>query len=221
MSDSHTKQVNSAVNHAISNYQLTSKSKSLRRLSPANSDKIATALIDKKQDRQLMEYIKKRDYYTKKINELLNDCGEETNPRLIQDEAEAEHFIRKRLLRDHAKVQQIKRLIEKHASFQRKAAHEQEQIIRRHQGNRSISGLKKLGSMNAATEQKQKAARDTELHEFYGRLLRQQKSFSDESEHMLRQLDVPFFCSIVEDAPEAQTHKSFVLDLLLKILGET
>ncbi|GEQ71677.1 hypothetical protein JCM33374_g5363 [Metschnikowia sp. JCM 33374] len=220
MSDSHTKQVNSAVSHTIANYQLTSKSKSLRRLSPKNSEKISRVILEQKQDKHLMELIKKRDYYTRKIHELLNESGEELNPQLIEDEAEAEHYIRKILLKDHDKVHQIKSLIQKHKHFQEASAREQDELLRKYSGKRSsISGLKKLDSMNAAADAKLKSEREEQLSKFYTNLLQRQTDYSLESENILRYLQVPFFNSLPGRRQTSSKQKMFVLDLLYKTLG--
>ncbi|OBA22941.1 hypothetical protein METBIDRAFT_9285 [Metschnikowia bicuspidata var. bicuspidata NRRL YB-4993] len=221
MSDDQLKQVRSAVNHVISNYQLTSKSKLFQRLSSKNVDLISKGVMENKQDKHLMELIKKRDYYTRKIHELLNDSGEEKNPRLIVDEAEAGHYIRKRLLKDVTRSEQIKSLIRKHRQFQVSATEEQDKIIQKYRVRKPLAGgLKKIGSMNAAIDAKLNAEREAELQRFYTNLMQKQSEYCLESERLLRNLDVPFFNLLLDDHSVTKSQKVFVLDLLYKVLAE-
>lgn len=221
MNEDRIKQVKSAVHHVISNYQLTSKSRLLHRLRDANVDRISKVILERKHDKHLFELLKKRDYYTKKIHELLSDSGEQSDPRLIIDEAEAEHYIRSQLLKDSKRRHEIKALIRKHKNFQESAANEQSQLFHRFRGKKSpINGLKKLGSVNVANEAKADAEKKSEMTKFYTKLLQKQNDFCLESEALLRNLDVPFFNLVTDNNHITQGNKAFVLNFLYNSLDE-
>lgn len=208
------KNIESAVKNTISNYQATSKLKLFRRLRPQNSKKITNSIIKDGNADHLMDLIKKRDYYTGKIHELLNSAGEESDPKLIASRSEAEHYICKRILKDRHKVASIRSLMEKHKRFQEGYRVEQEQIMKKNSDDSSsYTGLEKLGAMKAQLKAKKQLANDTELREMYLRAAVKQRELSLESSRTLKSLGVPFFVneSKVNDPME---DKIFVLEVL-------
>lgn len=203
------------VTHTIHNYQLTSRLKQHRRLKPENGKIIAEAVVKQGNDKKLLELLKKRDQYNSKIFELLNSAGEQENPALIVDRAEAEHYIRKRILRDRHKVASIKTLIKKHTELQKQWKCDLEQIQEKKLQGLAYKGLAKLNLMNADLENRLNQAKTEALQDLYGRVSKRQQELSEESERTLRSLGVPFFSTVEETAAE---NKVFVLELLQSLV---
>ncbi|EEQ38017.1 hypothetical protein EJF18_20925 [Clavispora lusitaniae] len=209
------KHVSSAVHHTIQNYQLTSKSKSYRRLTPKNEKKIAETIVSNNQAKQLMELINKRDYYTKRIYELLNSAGEETDPRLIDDLSEAEHYLERRFTRQVEKMDQVKALIEKHLRFQKEKTAEHKAILEKYADKgQSYQGLSKLKKLNSNAERDRSVAKEKELASFYKEVMQMQKRYAAESQAMLCELQVPFFAGGNKTDVAKQEH---VLQVLYKL----
>lgn len=193
------KQIESAVSHTIGNYEKTSKLKLYRRLRAANCKTIVQAVEKSGQKEQLLELIKKRDYYNHKIFELLNGAGEIRDPALITDRVEAEHYITKRILRDEHKVASLRALIEKHSRFENKYRAQKQKLLDKHNsGSSTFKALKKLSSINAQLKAKKDSERDAALKDMYIEAAAEQRRLSDESVRTLRSLGVPFFISEME-----------------------
>lgn len=189
------KDLSSVVHRAVLHYQLTSSSKLLRRLNVKNERRIVSNLTKRKQEKQLIDLLHKRDYYNNKINELLNHAAEETDPKLIDDEDEAEFYLARRFLKDKEKLHQTKTIILNHNAFQEESSREYEKIVNEFQLKQpAANGLSKLRAMNNASEKSWLVAKEKALKEFYERIYEKQKRLASESESMLRQLGVPFFC---------------------------
>lgn len=189
------KDLSSVVHRAVSHYQLTSSSKLLKRLNVKNERRIVGNLTKRKQEKQLIELLHKRDYYNNKINELLNHAAEETDPKLIDDEDEAEFYLSKRFLKDKEKLHQVKTIILNHIAFHEESTREHEKIVKDFQQKQpAANGLSKLKAMNNASEKSWLVAKEKALKEFYERIYEKQKRLASASEFMLRQLGVPFFC---------------------------
>lgn len=204
------KKVESAISHTISNYEQTSKLKLYRRLRASNCKAIAKAVELSGQSEQLLELIKKRDYYNHKILELLNCAGEIRDPALITDRIEAEHYITKRILRDEHKVASIRALIEKHARFEDKYRVQKQKLLEKHSsGSSTFEALKKLSSVNAKLKAKKDAERDTALNDMYLEAANEQRGLSKESMRTLRSLGVPFF-----DSESNSRNQVFVIEFL-------
>lgn len=211
------KQLTSAVHNTISNYQLTSRSKRYRRLKPKNERAIVDGLVKKDRAKLFMELIHKRDYYTNKIHEMLNSAGEQLDPSLIDDDADAEHYIAKVFMSSPEKVEQVRSLIGKHIQSQHEWAAQLEGIEKKHeQKSPKYKGLLKFAGMNTESETKRVQQKERELHELYQQVARQQQELAREATGMLRVLEVPFFVG-----PEpAQEHREHVLDVLYKLVGQ-
>lgn len=187
------KHVSAQVHQTIVNYQLTSKSKGFRRLTPKHEKKIVETILQTHQSKQLMELIGKRDYYNKKIYELLNSSGEEVDPLRIEDLAEAEHHIERRFMRQVEKVDQVKSLIEKHTRFYQDIELRKNALLAKYTSRQSYYGLSKLKTLNSHSERDRERAKAKELDEFYHEVMQKQKAYAVESAAMLNQLQVPFF----------------------------
>lgn len=216
------KEISSAVHRAINNYQLTSTSKLLKRLNHNNEARIIANLTRKHQSKHLMELILKRDYYTNKINELLNSAGEQTDPTLIEDDFEADYYLAKRFLKVPENVAQVKAIIAKHKQFQDDMAKEHEKILEEYKTKvPHINGLAKLKAMNASNEASRQHAKTLALSQLYQKVASRQRELSRESEAMLRELKVPFFCldeSLSMDADVVSRNKEYVIQSLYKLV---
>lgn len=204
------------VHQTIENYQLTSKSKRFRRLTPKHEKKIVETIAQTHQSKQLLELIGKRDHYNKKIYELLNSAGEEMDPLRIDDLAEAEHHIERRFMRKIEKVDQVKSLIDKHTRFYQEIEQRQKAILAKYTPSQSYQGLSKLKSLNSHAERDREQAKAKELQEFYQQVMEKQKAYAAESTSMLKQLQVPFF---IGDRDQHNSDKEQVLQLLYKLAG--
>ncbi|SGZ54310.1 CIC11C00000001021 [Sungouiella intermedia] len=216
------KDVSSAVHRTINNYQLTSQSKLLKRLNQKNEARIVANLHKRHQDRHLMELIQKRDYYTNKIHELLNGAGEQPNPALIVDDYEADYYLAKRFVKVPENVDQVRAIIAKHKQFQDEMAEEHTRILREYElKGLKLNGLAKLKAHNASSEAKRENGRNLALDGLYQRIATRQRKLSEESEAMLRELKVPFFCideSISMDVESLLKNKKYVLNTLYKLV---
>lgn len=210
------KQIESAISHTINNYEQTSKLKQYRRLRAVNCKAITEAVEKNGQKEQLLELIKKRDYYNHKIYEMLNSAGEIRDPALIIDRGEAEHYISKRILRDQHKVASLRALIEKHARFQDKYKAKKEKIIDNHSsGSASFKFLKKLNTINSQLKAIKDAHKDTALNDMYLEAANEQRQLSEESLRTLRSLGIPYFDSGFNSANQV-----FVIDFLQSQLSQ-
>lgn len=216
------KDVSSAVHRTIHNYQLTSQSKLLKRLTPKNGARIVANLNKRHQSRQLMELIQKRDYYNNKIYELLNGAGEQPDPTLIEDDYEAEYYLVNRFFKDPEKVDQVRAIIAKHNHFQDEMAEEHAKILREYELKApTMNGLAKLKAANAASEAKRESSRNMALRALVQNVANRQRELSRESEAMLRELRVPFFCldeNISMDADKVLKNKEHILNSLYKLV---
>lgn len=167
------------------------------------------------QAKQLMELISKRDYYNKKIYELLNSAGEELDALRIDDLAEAEHFIERRFMRQLEKVDQVKSLIEKHTRFYQDMELRHSAILTKYTSNKSYLGLSKLKTLNSHAERDRETAKAKELGDFYREMMKKQMEYASESAAMLNQLQVPIFAA----KELAKKDKEHVLQLLYKLAG--
>lgn len=212
---SNMKQVSSAVHHTINNYQLTSKSKQFRRLTPKNEDRISQNIIHKNQKKQLLDLIHKRDYYANKIHELLNNAGEVSDPKLIDDDTEAELYLI-RFMKVPENVEQIKSLVEKHKRFQEEMTRQKETIMKKHTKS-ATSGLAKLASVTSDIETSRREAMERELAQLHEQIYREQLKYSSESESVLRLLGVPFFV-LDKEVYGMVEHKQRMLSMLQKLV---
>lgn len=206
------KDIEPAVAHAIQTYQQTSRLKLHRRLLPENTKVISDAVVQNGEAELLISLMKKRDHYTARIHELLNNAGEQTDPGLIDDRAEAEHYITKRVLKDSHKVASIRALIEKHARFQDQYKEELLRVEQVSQPKKQVlKGLAKLSAMKDLLAAKEVLRRESALQELYQKAAATQRALGEESVRTLRTLGVPFFAATGE-VPEDD--KVFVLELL-------
>lgn len=211
------KHIEAVVAHTVKNYLLTSQLQLHRRLRPENTKEIAKAVANAGQTDLLLELIRKRDHYAFKIHALLNSAGEQTDPELISDRNEAEHYIARRILLDRHKADTIRTLVEKHAKVQKQFAEKVRKIVEgsKPSGN-AYKGLQKLHAANARLEKSQQLAKDEELAQLYQSAMVTQRELSEESDKTLRTLGVPFFA-----AHGAKTaDKVFVLEVLQTRLSE-
>lgn len=210
------------MHRAIQHYQLNSNSKLLRRLNVKNEKRIVANLAKRHQAKHLVELLLKRDHYTNKINELLNSAGEETDPKLIEDEYEAEYYLTRRFSRMSESMGQVKALISKHMEFQDEMAREHEKILQQYKSKQpAANGLAKLKAMNAVGEASRQAAKSAALNQLYERVSRNQQKLAQESDAMLRQMGVPFFCletTIAIDENQLKRGKEQALDTLYKLV---
>lgn len=208
------------MHHTISNYQVTSRSKQFRRLTPKNEHRISKNIVDKNQTKHLLELINKRDYYANKIHELLNNAGEQLDPSLIDDDAEAEYYLAKRFMRVPEKADQVRSIIDKHKRFQEEMARQHEQLVKKHGEMSKTKGLAKLGALNADLDKSKKSATQRDLKNLYEKISDEQKRYSAESDAMLRLLGVPFFAlkGDMYGSEELTKHKEYVLRVLQKLL---
>lgn len=193
------KGVDSAIKHSIENYRLTSRSKTLWRLTPKNESKIARGLAAKKQEAHLLDLVKKRDYYTKKVLELLNEAAEELNPQLIDDCDEAIYFLKKLITRNPDVLQQIGNLVLKQQHFQQDMSNKEKKL--KDMANSLPNGflnLQKLSAMTQTSKISKKEEVDKKLAEFYVLVSEQQKRLAKECEDALCRLKVPLFCGAKE-----------------------
>lgn len=189
------------VHRTVRNYQLTSRSKKFWRLRPHNETKIAHAIRKKGQQDELALLAQKQSYYTDKLHDLLNRAAEERDPRLIQDQQEADWFIRKHVVSDPQKLKLVEFQVWKqqqfHAEFGRELSAAEPPNL----------GLVKLRAVNLDAEKR----RQTASQELYLKYAQQQRLLAKECEDQLRDLEVPFFTG-----PALSEDKQFVLDLLFK-----
>lgn len=216
------KEVSSAVHRAIQNYQLTSNSKQLKRLNHKNEARIVANLKRKHQDRHLIELIQKRDHYNNKINELLNNAAEQSDPSLIEDDYEADYYLAKRFIRVPENVDQVRAIIEKHKVFQDDASQEYQQIMGKYEHKpHAANGLAKLKAKNASDQANRQDAKDKALSSLYEKVAYKQRALAQESEAMLRQLQVPIFCmqnGVCSDEDKIQRNKEHVIETLSKLV---
>lgn len=215
------KDISPEVHRAIKNYQLTSNSKLLKRLNHKNASVIISNLQRKHQEKHLLELIHKRDYYNNKLNELLNSAGEQSDPKLIEDDFEAEYYLARRFSKDPDNVNQVKAIIAKHKQFQQDMAKEHEHILSEFNAKQSkTNGLAKLKAMNASQEASRLQAKEVALRNLYLKAANRQSELARESEAMLRELKVPFFCmdeSISIDDVQHSKNKAHMIDSLYKL----
>lgn len=216
------KDISSAVHRTIHNYQLTSQSKLLKRLTPRNETRIVANLNKRHQERHLIELIQKRDYYNNKIHELLNGAGEQLDPTLIEDDYEAEYYLAKRFVKVPENVDQVRAIIAKHIQFQDEMANEHAMILREYDLKApTMNGLAKLKAANASNEAKREKTRNMAIEALVQKVSDRQRELSIESQAMLRQLRVPFFCideTISMDADKVLKNKENVVNLLYKLV---
>lgn len=206
------KDIEPAVAHAIQIYQKTSRLKLYRRLFPENCKAIAQAVVENGDAEHLVSLMKKRDHYTAKIHELLNNSGAPDDPGLINSRSDAEHYIIRRVLKDEHKVASIRALIEKHLRFQEQWGYELRRIDQGSQNKRSaLKGLAKLGAMADMLAAKDLARQETMFNELYEKVAKTQQELCDESLRTLRDLGIPFFAAIGD---VSEDDKVFVLEYL-------
>lgn len=208
------KHISAQVHQTIENYQLTSKSKRFRWLTPKHEKKIVETIEKNHQSKQLMELINKRDYYSKKIYEMLDSAGEELDPLRIDELAEAEHHLERRFMRQVEKADQVRSLIEKHTRFYQENERRQNEIMVKYASSQSYPGLSKLKTLNSHAERDRELAKTRELSELHREMMQQQKAYAAESAAMLKQLQVPFFTG-----KEDKHNQEHVLQLLYKLAG--
>lgn len=219
-SDLIMKHLASAVHNTIANYQLTSKSKLFHRLKPKHEKRIVDDLVKNDKAKQLLELIHKRDYYNKKIYELLNTAAEELDPKLIVDETDAEEYLKKIFMQLPEKVQQVESLIKKHTEFQVGAKERYEIIQKKHLADSpKYKGLSKFASMNANSQLKKMQALNSEMRALTSEVSSRQKVLAKESEAMLRILEVPFF-TLESELADLERKKVFVLGVLSRLIGK-
>ncbi|PVH16135.1 uncharacterized protein CXQ87_003999 [Candidozyma duobushaemuli] len=150
-------------------------------------------LVDEGQDKTILELISKRNRLDRKINEMLNEAAEQTDPRKIIDLDEAKSFVNRYLLRQKEKSQQISSLIDKHKRFQQDAAQQKKVILEDHEklSPKKISGLTKLSQLNSSEKSRLDEELKKRLQSHYEMVADRQRQLSQESDAMLHELGVP------------------------------
>ncbi|QWU89192.1 hypothetical protein CA3LBN_003515 [Candidozyma haemuli] len=171
----------------------------------------------RKQDKTILELISKRNRLDRKINEMLNEAAEQTDPRKIIDLDEAKSFVNRYLLRQKEKSQQISSLIDKHKRFQQDAAQQKKVILEDHEklSPKKISGLTKLSQLNSSEKSRLDEELKKRLQSHYEMVADRQRQLSQESDAMLHELGVPFF---VENSQFDHLNHNEVTMLKTKIL---
>lgn len=212
------KDITAVVHHQIKNYELTSRSRELFRLRPQNEARISKRILDKKLDKQLLELLLKRDRLNRKINEMLDKAAEINDPKKVTDFQEAESFIKRFLLTETEKADQIHALIEKHKNYQSSIAKQRQDIIEKHSKThmRPLASLSKFSAVQQHEVSQKERALQSELHDFYVGVADSQRTLAFESENMLRHLGVPFFA--LEDPRDASIQPEKLSDLKAKVL---
>lgn len=219
------KDISFAVQQQVKNYELTSRSKSYFRLKTSNVDKISKKIKESHHDKQLLELISKRDRLNKKIYELLDKAGEESDAKSITDIQEAESYLRRHFMHQLDKKEEINELMKKHKAFNRDMVQRQENIMKKYQaiGGYTKIGLSKLGLLQRREDIDREKEIQKELRRFYTEVSDKQRSLALESESILSRAGVPFFTLSSESASQLGLDnlkflKAQVLDLLKKLL---
>ncbi|PSK39242.1 hypothetical protein C7M61_001845 [Candidozyma pseudohaemuli] len=153
----------------------------------------------------------------RKINEMLHEAAEQTDPSKITDIDEAKSFVNRFLLRQKEKSEQISSLIDKHKRFQQDAAQQKQVILGDHEKllPKKISGLSKLSLLNSLEKSRLDEELKKRLQSHYEMIADRQRQLSQESDAMLHELGVPFF---VESSQFDHLNDNEVTMLKAKIL---
>lgn len=236
----------SVVPQLVLNYQLTSKSRKLTKLTNQNVNKIIKSINQEDSKKKyLLELIGKKDHYIQKINKFLHDNApnddeyipedvsqdSKLDPKYISNRYLAQKYIRQNVLNNKAKYQILKDTINKHYKFQKTMKEDREQMIQKFtERKKSLfkngsTGLQKLVEldntiMNNKLEKMQKDF-DKELAKYDEYVYYKMKNLVNESSSSMIQLNIPFFCiSSDYEYPSLDKDKEFIVEYINGIVSK-
>ncbi|ODV80323.1 uncharacterized protein CANTADRAFT_48658 [Suhomyces tanzawaensis NRRL Y-17324] len=223
-------------------------------LTRLNEPRLHRIIKDKKSDPQLAQLIKRRNHYTSKVYEYLNEqlgsksavashTGAKSSPlvsqyrgpevKFITNRYHAELYIRHRILKESAKVNKIKQLIDQQLVQQRQWKKEREQMDDQHQQKVNAiskgvakategfhpSKLQKLKMSNQGSLDALKREHEAEIINLNSRIIATCKHLSAKTIFTFKELEIPFFCTVEHfKYPTLTQDQEHVLNYLQKAL---
>lgn len=207
-----------AIHESVAQYNRISKSKTLNHLVPQNERRMLELINrDKKIQSELQDTLSKKDYYTGKMNKLLNSLIDKNGPGTFKD-AEGETLnsevvpLDSRFIcnRHHAKAfiekdlpqliqNEIKKTIARHFEFQKYYEDKRKELA---------------GDATYNEEQLK-----DELDKLDNEVFTRQKVYEKESVSVLKKLNIPFF-NLAKgwEYPDLESDKAYILDLIVEVL---
>lgn len=229
-------QIREGIHECIRQYQLTSRSRSLKRLNVTNETLIANHVLSNEREK-FWELYGKKEYYNTKILKLLNgalkDSGTplednssllDIDARYINNRSLAKEYVQQRIMPDKTKNAEIRALITKHFALQKAYMGKRRSLEERLQAlDTDISEpSSKISIINAQSKKRkitnEKIILKKEIEELDINMIADMKRYVDETERIFKDLEVPFFCIDERYTYEnLEIDKKYLLDLLVSL----
>lgn len=203
-----------AIHNAIWIYEQSSKSKKYQRITIGNENKITKSVL-KYNRKNFIDLLSKRDYYSSKINKLLNEAitdsdivpnhnkdvqGIKLEPRYIANRFHAMRYLETVILNDSSKKERIRALITKHFDLQSHLKELRENT---------------LAKYKLTNDPKTKSILKEELNKWEEKAIYNLKNYSIETNEVMTDLKVPFFYIDPDYVyPDLDSDKIYLLNLM-------
>ncbi|CCE86330.1 Piso0_004813 [Millerozyma farinosa CBS 7064] len=203
-----------AIHNAIWIYEQSSKSKKYQRIAIGNESKITKSVL-KYNRKNFIDLLSKRDYYSSKINKLLNEAvtdsdivpdhkkdaqGTKLEPKYIANRFHASRYLETIILNDSSKKERIRALITKHFDLQSHLKELRENIIAKYK---------------STNDPKTKSILKEELNKWEEKAIYNLKNYAIETNEVMTDLKVPFFYIDPDYSyPDLDSDKIYLLDLM-------
>lgn len=230
----------------VLDYQITSKSRKLSKLTPQNTDKIIKSVNrDVSKKKHFFDLVAKKEHYLLKIYRFLHDTApnddeyvpdeashdSKLDPKYISNRFLGEKYIRQNVLQNKSRYERLKEIMSKHHEFQTRMKTEREQLLQKYENEKrsesknSSVKLQKLNGMNSdiMNSKLEKMENDfqEELRKFDEYVYYKMKNLATESNALLTRLNIPFFSISTDyEYPSLHKDKEFIVNYINNALDK-